>query len=677
MAENVIDLKDWYNLNTAAPQHLSQEIKSEPSTPVSEIKMRLLGNLRGVLSYLLPGGVFRRNKFFVGDVQGNPGESLVVDLDGDKAGMWHDFATAEGGDIIALWAAVSNRDTRHDFPELIKSISDWLGIRSKTYYEETEDLKGKLREYESHDLDDLCRNNLLGHPTARWDYYDQNKKIIACIYRYETMYGKQYRPWDVKSCSHRAPEVRPLYNIPGIIKSRSIIIVEGEKSADALIHSGIEATTAMFGANAPLNKTDWSPLYKKQVVIWPDNDEPGFQYAKQLAEYLLPHVASLTILKPPSDKDKGWDAADAKAEGLLLQDFINQSPKDSLKRQTIAPINLFNWQKPPPNRDWVIDGWLPTGYVTAIYGDGGVGKSLLAQQLMTAVATGSAWLNFPIKQSKVYALLCEDDEQELWRRQYAINQYFDINMADLAEHLRMISRVGDDNLLMVFDGKDNGQLTPFYHELLADIKEFNPHLVVLDTAADLFGGNENNRSQVRQFIQNCCARIARAINGAVLICAHPSDSGIQRKTGTGGSTAWNNTVRSRWYFSKPSNQENSNTRILSRKKANYGPMQAEINLEWQSGVFVPTGGFSNSYLKNALIKAIEDSAIEDLPFSHTGEPGVYKQRARLPVEFHTLSRQKLEDMVTELLEEGKLIKTGGADSKEPKRLTVAPSFSKK
>ena len=45
-----------------------------------------------------------------------------------------------------------------------------------------------------------------------------------------------------------------------------------------------------------------------------------------------------------------------------------------------------------------------------------------------------------------------------------------------------------------------------------------------------FGGNENNRTQVRQFVQNACAQIARKINGAVLLCAHPSGSGIQRKT---------------------------------------------------------------------------------------------------------------------------------------------------
>lgn len=673
MTDNIIDFKEWFDLNKAAPQYVSQMMGHSEST--SEIKARLISNLSGVLSYLLPGGVFKNNKFYVGDIRGNMGESLVIDISGDKAGMWHDFATGEGGDIIGLWAAVTGRDTKYDFPELINDMSDWLGIRTRTYQEDRE-IRERLQEYDSNDLKDLCQDNLLGQPTARWDYYDENEKIIACVYRYETKRGKQYRPWDVKSCSHRAPDIRPLYNIPNIIKSRNIMIVEGEKSADALIKSGITATTAMFGANAPLDKTDWRPLYKKHVTIWPDNDEPGIAYAKQLAEFLKPHVASIAIILPPTDKPKGWDAADALSEKINLREFIRTSKKEVIKRSNIEAIDLCNWQALPPERNWVIKEWLPKGYVTAIYGDGGVGKSLLSQQLMTAVATGSPWLNLPIQQAKVYALLCEDDEQELWRRQHAINSYFDVEMSDLTDNLRMISRVGADNLLMIFDGKDAGQLTMFYQELLEDIKSFKPDLVILDTVADLFGGNENNRSQVRQFVQNCCARIARAINGAVLLCAHPSDSGIQRKTGTGGSTAWNNTVRSRWYFSRASNQENGNTRILSRKKSNYGPMQEDLNLEWQDGVFVPTGGFSPDYLKQTLIDAIKDAASDGVPFTHTGEPGLFKQRARLPVELHTLSRHKIEALANELLAEGLLIKTTSSDSKEQKWLDAA-SLSKK
>jgi len=369
------------------------------SESTSEIKARLISNLSGVLSYLLPCGVFKNNKFYIGDIRGNMGESLVIDISGDKAGMWHDFATGEGGDIIGLWAAVTGRDTKYDFPELINDMSDWLGIRTRTYQEDRE-IRERLQEYDSNDLKDLCQDNLLGQPTARWDYYDENEKIIACVYRYETKRGKQYRPWDVKSCSHRAPDIRPLYHIPSIIKSRNIMIVEGEKSADALIKSGITATTAMFGANAPLDKTDWRPLYKKHITIWPDNDGPGIAYAKQLAEFLKPHVASIAIILLPTDKHKGWDAADALAEKINLREFIRTSKKEVIKRSNIEAIDLFNWQALTPERNWVIKEWLPKGYVTAIYGDGGVGKSLLSQQLMTAVATGSPWLIYLYNKQK-------------------------------------------------------------------------------------------------------------------------------------------------------------------------------------------------------------------------------------------------------------------------------------
>ena len=56
-------------------------------------------------------------------------------------------------------------------------------------------------------------------------------------------------------------------------------------------------------------------------------------------------------------------------------------------------------------------------------------------------------------------------------------------------------------------------------------KDMGARLVILDTAADLFGGNENDRGQVRQFM-NALSRIAMKINGAVVLCAHPSRAGM-------------------------------------------------------------------------------------------------------------------------------------------------------
>jgi putative DNA primase/helicase len=116
----------------------------------------------------------------------------------------------------------------------------------------------------------------LGKPTAKWDYTDAEGKIIASVYRYDPRPGqKEFRPWDAVRGVMRAPEIRPLYNQVGLKAADAVVLVEGEKCAAALVDLGICATTAMNGAKAPIDKTDWSPLKGKRVIIWPDHDVPG------------------------------------------------------------------------------------------------------------------------------------------------------------------------------------------------------------------------------------------------------------------------------------------------------------------------------------------------------------------------------------------------------------------
>src|SRR5210317_2085277 len=75
-----------------------------------DIKQRLIQSLPSTLHALLPNGVLRAGKFIVGDISGGKGESLVVEMNGSKAGLWHDFATGDGGDILDLWAGVKGFD---------------------------------------------------------------------------------------------------------------------------------------------------------------------------------------------------------------------------------------------------------------------------------------------------------------------------------------------------------------------------------------------------------------------------------------------------------------------------------------------------------------------------------------------------------------------------------------
>jgi DNA primase len=262
----------WLDFNDAAEQTPEESFDARRE----RLRRALIGQLSSVLHHLFPSGKIRNCAFKIGGLDGQRGDSLTVTLRGEQAGLWQDFATGEGGDVFDLWAAVHSLDTRRDFGRLLESIDNWMGtapVRSVP----------PRREPPTDDL---------GPATARWDYLDVTGNLIACVYRYDTPDGKEFRPWDVKARRHKAPDPRPLYNQPGIVTSSQVVLVEGEKCADALMAMGICATTAMNGANAPTQKTDWSPLAGKHILIWPDNDEAGKAYALRITVFSIPSLTT-------------------------------------------------------------------------------------------------------------------------------------------------------------------------------------------------------------------------------------------------------------------------------------------------------------------------------------------------------------------------------------------------
>ena len=246
---------------------------------------------------------------------------------------------------------------------------------------------------------------------------------------------------------------------------------------------------------------------------------------------------------------------------------------------------------PIPERRWLIPGLLIRGSVTMLNGDGGIGKSLLVQQLATAMAIGAPFLGLAPHADPVpsLSLFCEDDVGELHFRQAHINAHYRCDMDDLAA-MTIISRVGQDNGLMTFERRtDEGQLLPLYHQLEHRIRESGAELIIIDTSADTFLGNENIRSQVRQFV-GALRRLAKINDGAVILNAHPSLAGLNSGSGLSGSTAWNNTVRGRFYLTKPATaegeDEHGDARILKLMKSNYARAGEQLKLVWRDHVFV-------------------------------------------------------------------------------------------
>jgi len=264
-----------------------------------------------------------------------------------------------------------------------------------------------------------------------------------------------------------------------------------------------------------------------------------------------------------------------------------EPPQDDPDAQIINPPR--DWTAPAPLREWIVDGWIPRGYATGLYGDGGVGKSLLAQQLLSSVALGLPWLGLTVKGGRAFGMMCEDDRHELHRRQESINRAYQVGMQHL-ENLRLAPRLGFDNLLMTFDQSNHPHLTPLFADLCRMLDAFPPTLVVLDTLADIFGGNEIARVHARLFVQGVGGQIARRWNCGVVIAGHPSAAGLATGAGTSGNTAWNNTFRSRLYVTRPEDDPTGDTRLISRMKANYAPKGGEITFRWQEGAFLAEDG---------------------------------------------------------------------------------------
>ena len=490
----------------------------------------------------------------------------------------------------------------------------------------------------------------------------------------------------------KAPDApRPLYGLDRLAArpDAPVVVVEGEKSADAAtaIFRDMVAVTSQGGAEADA-KADWTPLRGRRVVIWPDNDSAGRKYAEAVRGHLQKvGAASIHTVPVPQDWPSGWDVADAPPGGVTieqLRDMARVGAADPNGLRFVQPPSLYGLPVPP--REWVVQDWLPIGAATLLYGDGGTGKTLLAQQLMTSCATGKPWLGLAVLPCRALALFCEDDEAELHRRQDAINDGYGIDFKELAK-MTWASGVGKDNALMRFGPDGGAQKQPRCSEILEAARRFDARLIIIDTAADTFGGNEHDRGQVRNFL-GAMNGMAAELNAAVLVCAHPSKSGMS-PTGDmdGGSTAWSNTARSRWSLTRPKVEDEdlrqSNERILTRRKANYAAIGENIRLRWQNGVLEPIpalNGFAalvrNQDAESAFLRLLAKSTTEGRHVSGEKSANNYapKEFAGRP-DCQDLSARDLAAAMERLFADGRLRmeeygRAGGAGGRKPRRLVA-------
>lgn len=168
---------------------------------------------------------------------------------------------------------------------------------------------------------DFC--NSKGPYTKVWVYKNAAGTIIGAIVRWEKAGGgKEFFPFSMigpnqwQNCHMATPRVP--YRLPELLDSTgTVVIVEGEKAADAAVDLGQCAITSVAGSNQAKG-TDWAHIKGREVVIVPDNDTPGDKYAKEVARLCYKaDAASVSIAKLPqvwAECGEGGDTADLLAK---------------------------------------------------------------------------------------------------------------------------------------------------------------------------------------------------------------------------------------------------------------------------------------------------------------------------------------------------------------------------
>jgi Ti-type conjugative transfer relaxase TraA len=276
--------------------------------------------------------------------------SLAVVRNGDKAGQFYDFERQEGGSVLKL----IQRELGLGRLEALEWAKDFIGIvpdlRAPKSF-----LRGANAESKRNDwvatvpdpavpapqLKDLGRNGLhhIFNEVARHPYRDENGVLLYYRLRLQDKADptKKLTPplsyghwkstpgnlvWELKGFDAGKAV---LYNLPSLKQHprSSVLVVEGEKTADKALHyfagEDLICVTWPGGAGA-VKRADWSPLIGRNVIVWPDNDLPGFLAGEDVCRELRRvGVRSLQMVDIASLK-KGfpekWDLADPLPSGV-------------------------------------------------------------------------------------------------------------------------------------------------------------------------------------------------------------------------------------------------------------------------------------------------------------------------------------------------------------------------
>jgi len=377
---------------------------------ISEIASKLAAQAESVARHLLPGGKMDGREWVVGSTGGESGKSCKVCTVGNKAGVWADFATGEGGDLIDLWRLTRGLSVH----EALQEIKTYLGV-----FDPASVPKRQTKTYRKPQ-----RPPGVQKPKNATRHYLEKRKLTAkSIDAYKVGFVDQHNgqegPWivfpfrrdgdllfikylhldrpDGKKTIRAEKDCQPVLfgweAIPDNV--RQVAICEGELDAMSLFEYGLPALSVPFGGGKGA-KQQWIEQEFEyldrfaEIYLCMDNDEEGHLAVKEIVARLGAHRCR--VVKLPR-KDANQCLMDGVTPEEVLECFQKAESMDpeelrkpkTYEKEVMERFYPTGGKKPGFDLPWdKVPIRLLNGELSIWTGINGHGKSVLLGQVMRA-----------------------------------------------------------------------------------------------------------------------------------------------------------------------------------------------------------------------------------------------------------------------------------------------------
>ena len=362
----------------------------------------------------------------------------------------------------------------------------------------------------------------------------------------------------------------PLYRLPELRDGDDpIVVVEGEKKCDALRGLGYTVTTCAGGAGK-FTKAHAACLKGREVVVWGDNDTPGQEHAEKVCTQLVGSATSVRCVKPPEDLAAKGDVQDMLEEHRedevrrLIEEADPHRPPKGTK--VVVQLSQVKAEKPT----WLWYPRIPAGYLTLLFGDGGVGKTHICLAMTAALSTGAGLpgAEGTGRASASIFFTGEDQLGELRRR-----------LDDIDADTRHIYACGEPFGL----DEDGIQfIESMIVEKKAELAIIDPVVAFLGRGVDFYRANETRA------VLAPLSEVAERTGAAILLSTHVTKGqtakAVHRALGSGDFV---NAARSALLAG--SDTDDPDRCALFHEKANLGPKAPPLGYSIKEGRFTWTG----------------------------------------------------------------------------------------